>query len=75
MLWQSHVLAEFCAGSEVCVGGVEVVVLDGDQAQADVHVGCTAETGVFDGMSKRRLEGSLCVAQAPLGDLDVGEGK
>ncbi len=66
----SSALARRCVG-----GGVEVVVLDGEQAEADVHVGRTAETGVVGGVPERRLEGALCVAQSSLGDLDVGEGQ
>jgi hypothetical protein len=75
MLGQSHVFAEFCAGPEMFNGGVEVVVFDREQAEAHVHVGCTAETGVIGGVPQRRLEGALRVAQSSLGDLDVGECK
>jgi hypothetical protein len=50
VLRQSRVFAEFCAGPEVFSGDVEVVMLDGEQAEADVHVGCTAETGVIVGV-------------------------
>jgi hypothetical protein len=75
VLREPQVFAKFCAGAEVVRSGVEVVVLDGEQAEADVHVGCAAQTRVFGGVAERRLEGALGFVEASLGALDVSEGQ
>jgi hypothetical protein len=56
------VFVELSAGLEVVRGGVEVVVLDGEQAESHVHVGCAAQAGAVGGVPERRLEGVLRVA-------------